>query len=215
MKITVVYDNVSHGNFKSGWGFSCYIEGKRKILFDVGWSPSVILHNLKCAGIDIYSIDAIVLSHQHWDHIGALPAILELNDDFKVYVPSSFSKRLKDEIKKRAELFEIKNYERVFKDVFTTGEIGKSLKEQSLIIKSKKGNFLITGCAHPGVDNIIELTRRFGEIYGIMGGFHDFAKINMLEELFTVPCHCTQYKEEILKLCKRSARCYAGLSIDI
>ena len=47
MKVTIVYDNEALEGFKSGWGFSCYIESNVKILFDTGWDGNVLLHNLK------------------------------------------------------------------------------------------------------------------------------------------------------------------------
>ena len=59
-------------------------------------------------GIDPASISKLILSHQHWDHIGGLPEILHANPGLTVYVPASFSENLKREIKKRADLVEIK-----------------------------------------------------------------------------------------------------------
>jgi 7,8-dihydropterin-6-yl-methyl-4-(beta-D-ribofuranosyl)aminobenzene 5'-phosphate synthase len=50
------------------------------ILFDTGYSPVGVLHNLKILGIDLASIEALILSHGHMDHTGSLRAILEKFD---------------------------------------------------------------------------------------------------------------------------------------
>jgi 7,8-dihydropterin-6-yl-methyl-4-(beta-D-ribofuranosyl)aminobenzene 5'-phosphate synthase len=48
------------------------------ILLDAGCSKSGVLHNLKELTIDINEIEAIILSHGHMDHYGALKSILRL-----------------------------------------------------------------------------------------------------------------------------------------
>ncbi len=48
-----------------------------EILFDTGYSPVGVLHNLEIMGIDLTKIDALILSHGHMDHTGSLHAILE------------------------------------------------------------------------------------------------------------------------------------------
>jgi len=93
MRIAVIYDNEALLNLKSGWGFSCLVENEKKVLFDTGWDGTILLSNLKALGINPKDIDIVVLSHDHWDHIGGLAQLLDVNPDVDVYVPSSFSKR--------------------------------------------------------------------------------------------------------------------------
>jgi len=72
------------------------------------------------------------------------------------------------------------------------------LKEQSLVVKTEKGNIVITGCAHPGLERILQTAGSLGRIYGVLGGFHGFSKFAELEGIqFIAPCHCTEHTERI------------------
>ena len=108
-RLTVLYDNEACPGFTGSWGFSALIEtGTETLLFDTGWDGTLLLKNMEKIGIDPACVNKLVLSHQHWDHIGGLPEILNANSGITVYVPASFSENLKREIRKRAELIEVK-----------------------------------------------------------------------------------------------------------
>jgi len=166
---------------------------------------------MKLLGINPKDIDLVVISHSHWDHCGGLARLLNLNRDLKVYIPTSFSKHLKKEIKKRSNIFyEVQSLTKICPEVFTTGEIEGSLlisktrisiKEQSLIFSTAKGLVIITGCAHSGINKILNSANKLGKIYGLMGGFHDFDEYNLLKNIsLIVPTHCTKNKKKIFAL---------------
>jgi 7,8-dihydropterin-6-yl-methyl-4-(beta-D-ribofuranosyl)aminobenzene 5'-phosphate synthase len=55
------------------WGYAALVEadGKR-ILFDTGARPRTVLDNARELGIDLSSVEDVVLSHNHGDHTGGL-----------------------------------------------------------------------------------------------------------------------------------------------
>lgn len=206
MKVTILYDNNCLKGFKVGWGFSCLVEtSENTIIFDTGWDGNILLHNLRLAGVNIDKVSMVILSHSHWDHIGGLNHLLPLLKEPKVVVLESFSENLKTDLRSKAELIEVKKHQMVSEGVWTTGELGKKIKEQSIIVEDEEGigHVLITGCAHPDLKSIIKNARIIvgGDIKAIIGGFHDSDELEMLEGINRiVPCHCTQRKREIERM---------------
>lgn len=216
MRLRILYDNEAIPEFLSDWGFSCLIElDDRKILFDTGKDGRVLLNNMEKMGIDKEEIEIIVLSHNHWDHIGGLSQVM--HPDAAVYLPASFPTKLKSEIAESSHLFEVKDFAEIDRGVHTTGELGTSIIEQSLLVESDAGLILITGCAHPGLENILDVAGGRERICGIVGGFHGFDELEKLSGLgFVCPCHCTSQKKEIHKAYpEASIECAAGRTIEI
>jgi 7,8-dihydropterin-6-yl-methyl-4-(beta-D-ribofuranosyl)aminobenzene 5'-phosphate synthase len=57
---------------------SAYIgDVKRTLLFDAGPDGPIFLRNVKILGVDFSAVEAVVLSHGHWDHAGGLLAAIE------------------------------------------------------------------------------------------------------------------------------------------
>jgi 7,8-dihydropterin-6-yl-methyl-4-(beta-D-ribofuranosyl)aminobenzene 5'-phosphate synthase len=79
-QITCVVDNAVRPSSRL-WGehgLAFLIEiGDGRVLFDTGQSGAVLLHNLAVLGVDPATIDALAISHAHYDHTGGLPALLE------------------------------------------------------------------------------------------------------------------------------------------
>ena len=199
MKVTITYNNEAKEGFSSGWGFSCLVEtNNKKILFDTGCEGPGLLYNIKKLGYDTKDINIVVISHQHWDHTGGLFNLLELNNNIEVFVLESFSEHLKSEIRKRAKLKEIVTGQKIIENVYTTGLIENNPDEQSLILKTTKGVIVVVGCSHPGVDKILDVSKKYGKIFAIIGGFHGFSNFDALEGIEIIgACHCTQYIGEI------------------
>ena len=87
MKIITLIENlVSQKGLMAEHGISLYIDtGNKKILFDTGQSPAFIA-NAEQLGIDLTEVDAVVISHGHYDHTGGLEAFLKKNLHAPVYL---------------------------------------------------------------------------------------------------------------------------------
>jgi len=215
MKVLVVYDNeVLKGGLKPGWGFSCLIDND--ILFDTGGDGVTLLHNIEKLGINLSNLKAVAISHAHWDHTGGLFELLKENQRLSIYAPPKFCRTLKNSIPERTKLVESREPTRIREGVSTTGTLDTFIEEQGLVCSSKRGALVVLGCSHPGVDNFIDAASKYGKVYGIIGGFHGFRKLEALKDLELIsPCHCTQYKREIAhKFPKQYVRCGAGLVVE-
>jgi len=216
MELRILYDNDAKKGFKSGWGFSCLV-GDR-LLFDVGADLDTLLFNMRRASVKLDRIDRVVLSHGHGDHVGGI-RVLTMLGAVELFIPKSFSGRYKRMLTSYSNvtLSEVDEAEEISEGLFTTGELGGFTREQSLIVKTDKGLTVITGCSHPGLDKIMKAASMFGDIYGVVGGFHGFSKLEALEGIgLIVPCHCTVRKKEILDLYpKTSIKCSAGCRIEV
>ena len=88
-RVTILYDSFGKAPALTlDWGFAALIEydGKR-ILFDTGNNARIFEHNVKALGVDLRSIDFVVISHRHADHTSGIPYLLSVNPKVKIYVP--------------------------------------------------------------------------------------------------------------------------------
>jgi 7,8-dihydropterin-6-yl-methyl-4-(beta-D-ribofuranosyl)aminobenzene 5'-phosphate synthase len=202
--LTIVYDNNPlDARLKTAWGFACLIEtAKTTVLFDTGGDGPMLLGNLLALGFDPRRIDAVVLSHAHDDHTGRLDALLAVNDALTVFVPQSFPAEFKSRMSKRAAVISVSRPTTITERIRTMGEMGTSIIEQSLIVETGKGLIVVTGCAHPGIVEIVRQAKSYGDVYLVLGGFHlgdksaqeveaIIAELKRLGVRKVAPCHCT------------------------
>ena len=207
-----VYDNYQvNPELKTAWSFGLVIKtSNERILFDTGGNSNILLFNMKKLGIDPKSIDKVVISHIHGDHLGGLEGFLKENSKVKVFIPSSFPDSVRKMIKSYGASFvDVSKPQKISDFVFSTGELYGPPKEQSLVILSKKGLVVITGCAHPGIVKIVKKAKEMfpqKEVYLVLGGFHHppkrvVSELKKLKVKKVAPSHCSG--DEIRELFKK------------
>ena len=71
---------------KAEHGLSVYVETlKHRLLSDTGASDALLL-NAKILGVDLKSIDTVVLSHGHYDHCGGMIPFTGVNQEAEIYI---------------------------------------------------------------------------------------------------------------------------------
>ena len=90
MKILTLMDNVAYKKgIRAEHGFSALIDtGTAKVLFDAGQTDG-ILANAEILKEDLSAVDAVVLSHGHYDHTGGLSAFCRINSTARIYCKSA------------------------------------------------------------------------------------------------------------------------------
>ncbi len=179
MTIHLLYDNQSvRSGIECGWGFSCLVDGR--ILMDTGETGPALLDNLEKMDIALEEIEALVISHPHWDHAGGLEALLAALPDIPVYLPDmdldffsgkSFLQNANVIICREPETIGPVTTTRTFSCTYQ----GMPMPEHGLVISSLKGVSLITGCAHPGIEVMAQSVADFNtqeSLYAVFGGFH-------------------------------------------
>lgn len=215
-----VYDNYQvNSKLKTAWGFGCVVKtSKELLLFDTGGNSEILLFNMEKMNIDPKWISTIIISHIHGDHVGGLKGFLEKNNNVTVFIPSSFPNSIRDMItNQKAKFVKVSESRKISNFIFSTGELYGPPEEQSLVINSKRGLIIITGCAHPGVVHIVEKAKEMfpeEKVYLVIGGFHHppMGVVKKFRELGVkkiAPSHCTgdpvreafrkEYKEDFIE----------------
>lgn len=208
VRITVLYDNyLADERLTADWGFAALVEyGEQTLLFDTGTDGAILLGNMDILDIDPARVDILVLSHEHADHVGGLATLFEAGaTPDRVFVLPSFSGRLKNAIAPVSDVVEVEAGLEIMPGIITTGELTTGpAPEQALLIDTTEGLILMTGCAHPGIVEVVhaalELTDR--PVVLVLGGFHllettpneiktIIRKLHDLGVAQVAPSHCT------------------------
>jgi 7,8-dihydropterin-6-yl-methyl-4-(beta-D-ribofuranosyl)aminobenzene 5'-phosphate synthase len=176
-RVTVVYNNVPHApGLATAWGFAAVVDSAgERILFDTGGDGPTLLGNLARLGVEPGSIDAVVLSHPHTDHTGGLDGFLARRSRVTVYLPASAPASLRRIVERHGATVEaVRGPRRLGASLYSTGELGDGAREQALIVDTPAGLVVVTGCAHPGVVEMVRAAREYRqrEVELVMGGFH-------------------------------------------
>lgn len=245
MKLTVLVDNntLIDQYYLGEPGVSYYIEDDGKaLLFDTGYSD-IFIKNAGLLGIDLASIQCIVISHGHDDHTRGLQYLHSMNALTHAPIiahPLAFMPKYINELYVGSPLtasqlrekytlnlstepvkvsknctflgeiptyndFESRKCHGQYRDGITQHE-DQLLDDSALVYSGKDGLFIITGCSHSGICNIIAHAKHVcndDRILGVIGGFHLFdvseQLANTVRYFKTVgvsqlyPCHCVSF----------------------
>ncbi len=204
--LTIIYDNNAYdARLQTEWGFACWVQyGDKVLLFDTGGDGAILLDNLQALGLDPQDIDVVVLSHDHGDHTGGMEQLLATGVRPDVYLPSTFPTQYKNELRELVTVHEVSGSQQILPGVYSTGKMGYSIPEQGLVLKTSCGLVVVTGCAHPGIADMVSRAKEVGQadLYLVAGGFHlseaSPAAVRQICEDFrdigvqtVAPTHCT------------------------
>lgn len=234
MKISILTDNHSGTHTPAEHGLSYLIEhDNKKLLFDTGQSD-MFLRNAAAMNLTLADINMVILSHGHFDHgngILNLPGgqllchpgcfVKRYRKRDNTYIGL---KNTKEEIEAKFRLeFTLEPY-RITESIIFTGEIPRLTNFESrttpfifedgnpdfvtddsaLVLILPEGLFVVTGCGHAGLVNILEYAMKITGINclsGIMGGFHlkyddlqtreTIRYLKKCKAKYIFPSHCT------------------------
>lgn len=165
LKVTILVEN-SAGQLSAllgEHGFSALVEADGfRLLFDTG-AGRAIIPNTQSLGLDLSQVNAVVVSHGHYDHTGGLPPVLSRMDDVPVYLgteawaakfallPDGSERWIgmpaaRDELEKSGAKFEtVEGPRELHPGVILTGPIPRTTDFEAVepILRVKKGEELV------------------------------------------------------------------------
>ncbi len=178
------------------------VAGKR-ILFDAGSRPEIFEHNVKAMGVDLKKLDCVVISHRHGDHVLGLKYLKTVNPAVRIYAPFDefFGEETNPQYFKRTaktlpedmryydgnppehvtqgsfvpydDIVQVKKTTEIMPGFYIVPAEAAMGNEITLSIETPKGLIVVTGCGHPGIENILKAATAGGKhAYFVIGGLH-------------------------------------------
>ncbi len=215
-------------------GFSCLVEAEgKRFLLDTGYF-GVFAQNAEALGLDWRNVDGVILSHCHDDHTKGLSAFFTQGKKPQLVAHPALFRRLVSRGLMIGCPYSRAKLERYFdlrltveplaltENLYYLGAIPRLFPDHqdvtvregdgpaftpddtALAYRGREGVYVITGCSHSGVSNIIEQAKKVtgqSRVMGVIGGFHlrqlDERSRSIVAYLkgenipYLYPCHCT------------------------
>jgi len=157
------------------------VDGQRT-LFDTGMSPRYLSHNLDFLEIKSDSLDRVVISHGHREHVGGIEGVLEGRTvPIDIFAPESaiggkglfrsHGLYIVPEFSDRVNMNIVEGWTELSENLHISSPIDG---ECFLVLLTKEGPVVMCGCSHCGVDKVTDaVCERFGRApKGYIGGIH-------------------------------------------
>ena len=141
-KIICVVDNkaLKGTHLKTEHGLAFWIETKYgTVLFDTGQTADVLSHNISLLNLNAKDIDALAISHAHYDHTGGLEVVIPKHPNLPVYANADVFRQKyslhdgnydmsgfefsREDYEQRADWRLSSDPKEIFPSLWTTGEI--------------------------------------------------------------------------------------------
>jgi 7,8-dihydropterin-6-yl-methyl-4-(beta-D-ribofuranosyl)aminobenzene 5'-phosphate synthase len=195
------------------WGLSYLVDNT--ILYDTFGNYRVLARRLQKADIDASTVQAVVLSHDHWDHTGGLWGFLKEHSGIDVFLPPTAKEAVKRRVSEAGGyLIDLPGIKTLKEDVLLLDEMigtfnNKPIAEHFIALKAQEGLVLLVGCSHPGIVSMVKKAKEDlgAPVYGVVGGLHlmhseteeIYACANALKNegvKMIAPTHCTGWRAE-------------------
>jgi len=177
-------------------GFSALLEAEatdgavRRLLFDTGWNPAWMDRRFAEEGIDEMlrrdQIEALIISHEHFDHFWGIGSTLQHCPGITIYVPEGFHPAGFAHIQQQGHTGKVVTVPVdqplvLFPGLALVGFPMHTLLKvdgENVLYANlqNQGLTMVTGCGHGGVLHLLDYARRTfigGErIHAIYGGLH-------------------------------------------
>lgn len=190
VKLTVILDDLNGAleGYVRSYGIAIIIEKDDKIiLFDTGTKVPPLMEDIKRYGISPKEIDAVILSHNHYDHTDGLPGILKENNNVPVYIhkdwhkPASF-KGFQVPKTNQVIIDEPREITEIVSGIYLTSSILSpdygGVYEHACFIDAGNSYILLCGCCHPGLNAFLDERRALNldldNDLHLIGGMHGF-----------------------------------------
>lgn len=177
-------------------GFSALLEAEtiegtvHRLLFDTGWNPAWMDRRFAEEGIDRMlqagQIEALIISHEHFDHFWGIGSTLKHCPGITIYVPEGFHAAGFNLIRQQGHTGKVVTIPTGQPQVLFPG-VALACFPMSTLLKvggenvlyaqlQDRGLAMVTGCGHGGVLNLLDYARQNfvgGErIHALYGGLH-------------------------------------------
>jgi len=187
LELTVLLESKAEPGFLCDCGVSYILKtNKGSLLFDLafGKERQGIIPNAKKLGFNLDQVDGIIVSHNHWDHMGGMKNVKKNKVTIPIELGDPSGKPCWFAVPSEGENLDCRFVETpqiLNAGIASIGPLSRAMffqgycDEQAVICNVRnKGLVIITGCGHPTIERILKMVSLISDepVYAIIGGLH-------------------------------------------